>query len=214
MAAHLARQGNPLALEAARAVVILYDGYLRPSELLELRANDVHVLDKAAGARYGKVSATIRPCRPDDGLPPMPRTKAGEYDDTVTFGDAASAKAGRAFVAPLVAALKAARRGSQTLLALTIGQLDFLFADAVKALKLQRLRSTPHCCRHGGASTDFSLKTRSLAEVQRRGRWKAQSSVRRYEKAGRLQRQVSFLSAAQRKRANLAAMELPALFAL
>ena len=207
----LARRGDPQSLDAARAVVILYDGFLRPSELLGLRCCDIHVLGRRTGARYGKVATTIRPSAVDDGSLPLPRTKAGDYDDTVTFGDTASASAGRGFVAPLLMALKAAKRGTQRLLSLTLPQLDQCFADAVAALGLQRLRATPHCCRHGGASTDFSLKVRSLDEVQRRGRWKAHSSVRRYEKAGRLTRQLSFLSRAQLKSANITAIELPSL---
>ena len=44
--------------------------------------------------------------------------------------------------------------------------------------------------RHGGASTDFALKHRSLAEVKLRGRWKSDASLRRYEKGGRLAEQL------------------------
>ena len=46
--------------------------------------------------------------------------------------------------------------------------------------------STLHPClfslRHGGASHDRATGSRSLLEVQQRGRWKSLDSVRRYEK--------------------------------
>eukprot|EP00971_Amphidinium_carterae_P194978 3868982-Amphidinium_carterae.1 len=42
--------------------------------------------------------------------------------------------------------------------------------------------------RHGGASRDYLLKIRTLEEIQKRGVWKSQASVRRYEKSGVLQR--------------------------
>eukprot|EP00971_Amphidinium_carterae_P224070 4446352-Amphidinium_carterae.2 len=42
--------------------------------------------------------------------------------------------------------------------------------------------------RHGGASRDWLLKRRTLEEIQKRGVWKSQAFVRRYEKSGVLQR--------------------------
>ena len=71
------------------------------------------------------------------------------------------------------------------------------FRQAAEAAGLQRLRLCPHALRHGGASSDFALKHLTLSEVQRRGRWKCVASVRRYEKAGRLTRQLAKLSSAQ-----------------
>ena len=61
----------------------------------------------------------------------------------------------------------------------------------VDHLKLAVLCSTPYQCRHGGPSRDIQMKSRSLEEVQKRGHWKAQSSLRNYEKAGRLHKVVA-----------------------
>ena len=55
--------------------------------------------------------------------------------------------------------------------------------------------------RHGGASTDFALKRRSLAEVKLRGRWKSDASLRRYEKGGRLAEQLHRLGSRLRAHA-------------
>ena len=41
--------------------------------------------------------------------------------------------------------------------------------------------------RHGGASNDFCKKTRRLDEIMTRGRWRTQSSLRRYVKSGQVQ---------------------------
>ena len=44
----------------------------------------------------------------------------------------------------------------------------------------------PYRLRHGGASTDYASRRRSLPEIQRIGRWRSFRSLRRYEKGGRL----------------------------
>ena len=69
------------------------------------------------------------------------------------------------------------------------------FSNAWRAvvdhLKLAVLCSTPYQCRHGGPSRDIQMKLRSLEEVQKSGHWKAHSSLRNYEKAGRLDKFVA-----------------------
>ena len=44
----------------------------------------------------------------------------------------------------------------------------------------------PYGLRHAGASLDRSSRSRTLLEVQKRGRWQQLRSVQRYEKGGRL----------------------------
>ena len=58
--------------------------------------------------------------------------------------------------------------------------------DALKQLRCQQLQITPYTLRHGGASEDRAVSAKSLEEVQKRGRWKSFTSVRRYEKLARL----------------------------
>lgn len=48
------------------------------------------------------------------------------------------------------------------------------------------LEVTPYQTRHSGPSIDRSRRLRSQAEVQKRGQWKTQKSVQRYEKSARL----------------------------
>ena len=44
----------------------------------------------------------------------------------------------------------------------------------------------PHMLRHGGASDDALRQTRAMIDIKRRGRWAADSSVKRYEKHARV----------------------------
>ena len=55
------------------------------------------------------------------------------------------------------------------------------------------LEPHPYALRHGGASTDVLLKRRDLQEVKSRGRWRTDSSVRRYNKHARILREVARL---------------------
>ena len=61
-------------------------------------------------------------------------------------------------------------------------------------LRLPSMMSVVMCMlRHSGASTDFVLKHRSLAEIKLRGRWRRNQSLCRYEKGGRLAEQLNKL---------------------
>jgi hypothetical protein len=61
----------------------------------------------------------------------------------------------------------------------------------------------PHAyrLRHAGPSRDFLLKLRTMSDIQHRGRWKASSSTRRYQKGGRLQQMMHLLPDAARREA-------------
>ena len=66
------------------------------------------------------------------------------------------------------------------------------FDKAVVQLRLPR-RAVPHQLRHAGPSFDFATKQLPLADIKLRGRWEADSTVRRYQKAGRIDEQVNDL---------------------
>jgi hypothetical protein len=68
-----------------------------------------------------------------------------------------------------------------------------LLDRSAQDLGIQVLQPTPHCFRHGGASHDRAAGRRPLQEVQRRGMWKAHSSVARYDKHGRVGVQLQLL---------------------
>eukprot|EP00974_Lingulodinium_polyedra_P109280 10572862-Lingulodinium_polyedra.AAC.1 len=67
---------------AARALVVAFDGYLRPSEALNIMAAHIQITKKHSLLPYPPVTVTLAPQRPDDGFEPAARTKSGTYDDT------------------------------------------------------------------------------------------------------------------------------------
>lgn len=62
---------------------------------------------------------------------------------------------------------------------------------AVEVLGFGEVATTPYQNRHGGASRDHSKKLRSVAAIQRRGRWASDSSARIYDKPGRMQQVIN-----------------------
>ena len=71
------------------------------------------------------------------------------------------------------------------------------FNDALAELDMTRLAVVPCAWRHSGPSIDRSQNRRTLAEGQKRGRWKQPRSVARYEKAGRLAMSIRDLTSEQ-----------------
>ena len=69
---------------------------------------------------------------------------------------------------------------------LSLSAYNTAIKSASIRLGLQQLRLTPHVLRHSGPSSDCYHKTRSIVEIQQRGRWLAASSVARYKKPGRM----------------------------
>ena len=79
----LRRLQRTFALEAACALYVQYDGYLRPSEVLGLSAGDVVRPAPSAGRAYAHTAVIIRQQSPDELAPPA---KNGEFDCTVHLG--------------------------------------------------------------------------------------------------------------------------------
>lgn len=186
----LAKRGLPGDIDAARATVLCFEGCLRPSETLGLRYGDVTVLRGTRSVlAYPEVSIRLAPFDSEDSTP----TKSGEFDDTVILGDSASVSAKRGWVSDMLASLAKGMWKAKPIFSISLAQWERSFAEAALNLGLAPLKITPHCLRHGSASTDFAVGLRGLDAIKRRGRWKASASVRRYEKSGRLSRQVDLM---------------------
>lgn len=172
---------------AASALLVQYDCYMRPSEVLSVTRSDVSLRPKQMAMAYPGAVIIQAPLVAGLELPSR-RAKNNEYDSSVVVGDDASAKVGRGFVAAIVRALALRTRSSMRhLFDLTVEEYELIFRRAVDALKLGHLRLVTHSSRHG-PSTDAALQLRSLADIQRRGRWLSAPSVRRCEKLGKLAR--------------------------
>ena len=122
-------------------------------------------------------------------------TKTKKFDEAISLQDSRAPWLGAAVerhAAARVAALRGRGIGreqakEQRLWTFSRPQLLHAFRDSAERLNALWLAPTLYVLRHGGASRDAGLRLRSLPEIMRRGRWSQLSSVKTYEKHGRLQ---------------------------
>ena len=107
------------------------------------------------------------------------RSKTGTSDDSIPVESPHVL-----WMVPALEALRGTGGGG------TLWQFDYV--ELLKRVKAaaHHLRLgdvVPYQMRHSGPSVDRSRGLRTLAEIQRRGRWASSKSVARYEKGARLQ---------------------------
>ncbi|CAK0895895.1 unnamed protein product [Prorocentrum cordatum] len=207
MALYLAGLNTEIALQAARGLVVQFDTYLRPGELLDLRVPCCILPQPSAGSGYNKMGLVVGASALVMGDDVHTRvTKTGLQDDTVLIdGQSRAGVAGA-----LMALVKSANQARQ-------GRLMFLhsYASYNRLLKKAAVavgpptKVTAHLPRHGGPSENYLRGARSLADIQSRGRWSSFRSVQRYQKSGRALASFRRLSAAVKAEAKRAeAMQL------
>ncbi|CAK0861936.1 unnamed protein product [Prorocentrum cordatum] len=213
MADNLAERDRE-GVAAAGALLVSFDGCVRPSSALAITSREVSQRQAGSNPNCPSLVATITPQADDHGQQPAPSTKSGDHDCTIVFGDQASLKANRGICRDaLLWASRKARRG-RLLFDISLAKYEQFFNQAVADVKLGSLRVTPHCARHGGPSTDAALKLRPLEAIQKRGLWRSASSVRRYEKHGTLMRQISKMTSSQLRSVPAALRRLQNVFKL
>ena len=92
-----------------------------------------------------------------------------------------------------VARLKQQLRPHEKVVGVEYTQAARLFEQAAAATGLSILKPVLYSLRHGGASFDTLFQKRPLPEVKSRGRWRADSSLRRYQKAAPAQQQLCLM---------------------
>ena len=157
-------------------VAVCFEGYLRGGEALPLLWRDV--VPPAPKLAEALKYWSVRVCSDKDGRP----TKAGIFDDTVTY-DLVSHE----FIGQVFAKLRKKHSGSDRIFPFSGAQLRARWLKALQLLNLEGLGFTPHSLRHGGATRDVQRKLRSSMDVLKRGRWKSSGMLDRYAKPGRLQ---------------------------
>ena len=159
-----------------------FSTYLRPGEALRLKAADfIGRSHNPQGYRHAILV-----------LAPFERgesSKAGIYDEVSILDDERAS-----FLPQLLEdhVRERLRQDGETANMWTFSAKEFLtsWRKAVKALSVDDCAISPYQNRHG-ASRDHLLKLRTVASIQRRGRWAVDSSARIYDKPGRLQQMVS-----------------------
>ena len=169
----------------AVALLLCFDGYLRPYELLLIRACDVY----PPTVEFTHYSIQICPWQV--GRP----SKTRIFDDTIRLDSA-----GRPEISELVGILlklhaKAGKSPDQRLFDFTHSDMAGAFKAGLEWLHLSQWDFVPYCLRHGGPSADRADHSRTVEQVQRRGRWASEKSLRRYEQTGRLHAVIASLPA-------------------
>ncbi|CAE7797631.1 unnamed protein product [Symbiodinium sp. CCMP2592] len=151
-------------IEIGLFLLLAFSLYLRPSEGLRIRAQDMIRPTRGRGpfSRWGFVLHPFE-CQ----IP----SKTQEYDETLMLDLACHQQLGAA----LWRCLKVQTMPpNQNIFSVTAGALNQFMEEASQALNLQALGYLHlYRLRHGGVSHDFSHNLRSLQEVQLCGRWRS-----------------------------------------
>ena len=157
--------------------LVMFEAYLRPCEMLSLTPSSF-----LAPARGGVPSWVVL-------LFPQTakeRSKTGEADDTISL-DSDRCQ----WMAPIFEQMARCQPASGRLLRMNYAEYLLIFRRAAANLGIEMV---PYQGRHSGASVDRAEGRRSLEAIQKRGRWRSTKSVRRYEKAGRVNQTWAELS--------------------
>ena len=185
---------GPLGGRAAALVWLAFDGYLRPTEALSLRKDDVYT---SVTKKVLHISVVVAPR--SRGTP----AKNKQFDDGYTVGAHGRIEA---------------KHIMQVLVEDTPDK-ELLFPDITLPLweawcrqfsSAEKLKISPHCLRHGGPSHDVYHHQATIQDVQWRGRWMAVESCRRYTKPAKMLRARAALTPSQLKRAEEAARHVEA----
>ena len=150
-------------------MVIAFGNYYRPSECMSLRKKDV--IPPVAGISR-QWSFLSFPSETGEV------SKTGETDVSIVWDNKPLQWMTEAFASMT--------RGEPT------SKLwPFTYDAAVKAFskagaELEMAWAVPYMMRHAGPSWDMLTRARPLQEIQKRGQWKATSSLARYEKLARV----------------------------
>ena len=188
IARHLAVQGG---VGMAICWLTMVDAYLRPGECLGMTPKQVLPATRAA-----HMKSVVLLLHPDQrGV----SSKVGEMNESLVIR--------RRWLSRLLDRWARSRRG-KNLWNFTLPQLRAHFMQAASLLQIDKFRPVLYMGRHSGASLDRLEDNLTLAEVQRRGRWAATSSVRRYEKRALTQEVYLAIPEPLRRQAHRHALEL------
>ncbi len=159
-------------LEASLAILTIFVCYLRPSEALRLPAEDL-VEPSQSCPRYALLLHGEA-----EGQP----SKVGLYNESMLLDSPELPWLGAAL------AVWRRARSSRMLFDIKLKELREVFAQAQERVRLKE-KYILYQLRHAGPSHDIRSRHRTLADVKRRGRWAADSSVARYESHALIQKQ-------------------------
>ena len=179
--------------EEAIATCVCFVFYLRPSDLLRLRCSNIIPPHPAAGASMHHWSLALHPWENEKC------SKTGEFDEGLVHNNAEFKLNG-------VLAFLHRRGRQQTALRTTYSTWAAAFNRAAVDLGAEPLwQVTLYQLRQSGASHELASHARPLDAIKKRGRWRTDRSLYRYEKGGQLQQQLNLLPPAVLSRCQLCA---------
>jgi hypothetical protein len=162
---------------------LTFSTYARPGEMMKIQAVDVVERNR----QFHHHVVVVAPFEREES------SKSGIYDEVLILDDSRMMGLGDIVVAESKKALK--ERGDEAKMwSFSAAQYLKVWRACVQVLQVEAVAESPYQNRHGGASRDHLLKLRSVAEIQRRGRWAADASARVYDKPGRLQQIINKFS--------------------
>ena len=160
------------ARDLAAKWLFMHHTYVRPGEADALKVRQLIPPTPAAGPAFSAWGVLLAPT--EDAKP----GKTGVFDEAIKVDDPR--------LWPVLLALTAGRPPDERVWTRSLEEELHIFDTVVETLKLAPLRPCRYALRHGGASHDLLHHHRSLPEIKRRGRWRADSSLLRYAKETRL----------------------------
>lgn len=159
---------------------VSFSKYARPGELLRVQAMDVVSPNKD----FEHAVIVLGPMERGES------SKAGIYDEVLILDDVKAP-----WLPNLLQALaqkKMKQEGEEAMLwSFSAAQYLQRWRAAVSSLQAEDIAISPYQNRHGGVSRDHLKRLRSVASIQRRGRWASDSSARIYDKPGRMQQVIN-----------------------
>ena len=179
------------SVEHCLAWLLMVDCYLRPSEALRLKKQQF-VMPAAGHTDMAKVALHLNPQEL------RVRSKTGELDESVIVNRVFLSRCLEVYTKKQVAG---------PIFRITLWEMRLAFLQAAGRLGLGKFGPVLYMGRHSGASND-ALNGVPIADVKRRGRWRTDSSLRRYEKRALVQLVLQKMSPAERANCHRAAAQL------
>ena len=153
--------------EGATLTSVGFDTYLRPTQLVTM-TSDMVLKDP----KTGQISLLV--ALRERGVP----TKMGEFDVSVPMDTVE-----RSWIGNLLWLRKLAVGPSMPLFAHTVDSWRTSVRAAAQTLGFEI--PSVYSFRHAGASADFLTKRRTIPQIKKRGMWKSDKSLARYEQSAR-----------------------------
>ena len=209
---------GPNSAIIARAMLVHFDMYCRPSELLGIQRKDVMKVrgktaefsiliapqpDEAEGSHVDLARAVCGVGRPRG-------SKTGQFDDTVLLGDPPARRGDRSLSLLAMRSSLEDKKPADRVFPASLAEYNRALQRCAAKLEVP-VSFTPHCLRHGGASSDYVDGARDIEAIRLRGRWSDPRSCARYKKPGKYHRALASIPRNVLERYRAAASALPGL---